>query len=371
MPEHHTEAASKVDFSHIRYAQVWEDADILLDALNIPEGSICVSICSAGDNALAMLTRHPKKVYAVDLNPTQIHCLKLRIAAFKTLTHDELLELIGSRKSNRRETLYQKCRNELEDDSRRFWESFPEHITNGIGHAGKFERYFATFRTKVLPLVHSAKSIDALLENKPPEQRLEFYENNWNTWRWRLLFRIFFSRTVMGRLGRDPALFKYVEGKVADRILARTRHALTELDTSANPYLQWILKGTHIDALPCYLREANFNTIRKNIEHIEPRLCTLEELCEELPEQSVSGFNLSDIFEYMSEANTEALLKRLLKSSANGCRFAYWNMLAPRNRPHSLASQLSPCQNLAESLFEQDKAFFYSRFVVEEVRPHE
>ena len=70
-----------------------------------------------------------------------------------------------------------------------------------------------------------------------------------DTWRWRILFRLFFSRVVMGRLGRDPSFFRYVEGSVADRILARTRHALTALNPADYPYLQWILTGHH--HVPC------------------------------------------------------------------------------------------------------------------------
>jgi S-adenosylmethionine-diacylglycerol 3-amino-3-carboxypropyl transferase len=42
-------------------------------------------------------------------------------------------------------------------------------------------------------------------------------------------------------------------------------------------------------------------------------------------------------------------------------------MLAPRSRPESLAMRFRPLDELARELFAQDKAFFYSRFVVEEV----
>jgi len=77
----------------------------------------------------------------------------------------------------------------------------------------------------MLPWVHSRNTISQVLEAKTHDERKVFYENSWNTWRWRLLFQFFFSRFMMGRLGRDPAFFKYVEGSVADRILTRTRHA--------------------------------------------------------------------------------------------------------------------------------------------------
>ena len=66
-----SEAAARADFSQIRYAQCWEDADVLLEALDIEPGEVCLSIGSAGDNTLALLTRQPERVIAIDLNPVQ------------------------------------------------------------------------------------------------------------------------------------------------------------------------------------------------------------------------------------------------------------------------------------------------------------
>jgi len=51
-----SEIAGKATFDHIRYAQLWEDADVLTAALGDCKGGTLVSICAAGDNALAMLT---------------------------------------------------------------------------------------------------------------------------------------------------------------------------------------------------------------------------------------------------------------------------------------------------------------------------
>ena len=51
-----SEAAANADFSRIRYAQCWEDADVLLDALDVQPGDTCLSIASAGDNSLALLS---------------------------------------------------------------------------------------------------------------------------------------------------------------------------------------------------------------------------------------------------------------------------------------------------------------------------
>ena len=362
-----TEAAERADFTRIRYAQCWEDADVLLDALAVREGDVCLSIASAGDNSFSLLTANPAKVVAVDLNPAQLHCCELRKAAYRELDHDELLQLIGSRPCEDRSFLYVQCREALPDDARQFWDSRPDLIAPGIGGVGKFEDYFAMFRTRVLPWLHSRKKVDQLLASKPLADRRTFYRQQWHTWRWRMMFKLFFSRRVMGRFGRDPAFFKYVEGSVGDRILARSAHALSELSPAENPYLQWILTGRHTTALPHALRPENFDTIRRNLDRIEFRLMSIEQYLAANPDVRIDRYNLSDIFEYMSPENYEKLLTLLVDRSTPGGRLAYWNMLVPRSRPDSLASRLTPLKELSERLLLQDKAFFYSRFVVEEV----
>jgi S-adenosylmethionine-diacylglycerol 3-amino-3-carboxypropyl transferase len=361
-----SEAAERADFSNIRYAQCWEDADVLLRALEPGPGKSCLSIASAGDNTLALLAGGPERVLAIDLSDAQLACLELRVAAYRTLQHGELLELIGAIPSGQRQRFYDACRQHLSSGCLRFWDERRSLIDGGIGNAGKFERYFTTFRTRILPLIHNSKRLRELFQPKSKELRVQFYEQHWNNLRWNLLFRIFFSRRVMGAMGRDPEFFRYVEGDVAERILSRARYAMTELAPAENPYLQWIMRGERDGALPFAWREENFEAIRRNLGALEWRQCALEEVLDR--EDGFDAFNLSDIFEYMSIERYDQLLGRIVARSRPGARLAYWNMLAPRRRPESLAGSLEPLSELSACLFKKDKAFFYSAFVVERVR---
>jgi S-adenosylmethionine-diacylglycerol 3-amino-3-carboxypropyl transferase len=363
-----SEAAGRADFSAIRYAQVWEDADILLEALDVRAGDVCVSIASAGDNTLALLTKQPSRVIALDLSPAQLGCLELRVAAYRTLKHPELLELIGSRPSSRRKELYGRCRSLLPGTTREFWDQQQDAIENGIGGAGKFERYFGVFRNRVLPLVHSRRTVAELLQPKALKSRRIFYEERWDTWRWRLLFRLFFSRTVMGKLGRDPAFFHYVEHDVAASLLERTKRALTELDPADNPYVHWILTGRHGDALPCALRPEHFDTIRAGLDRLEWHCLSVEEFLDRSSERAFDCYNLSDLFEYVSVEHYHRMLESILRRSRPGARLAYWNMLAPRRAPEHMAPRLRPLDDLAEALHRRDRAFFYMALRVEQVQ---
>jgi len=352
------QANLEADFSIIRYAQCWEDADVLLQALDVQPGDHCLSIASAGDNALAMLARSPARVVALDLSPAQLACLQLRVAAYRELAHGELLELLGLAPSQQRPALYRRCRGLLPGDFRQFWDKRPEDVAAGVGQVGKLERYLATFRRCLLPLIHPRSRVEALLESRPREAREDFYSRQWDTRRWRLLFRLFFSRFAMGRLGRDPSFFNHVEGTVADRIMTRCRHALTHLDPSRNPYLQWILLGEDLRVLPFALRPENFDAIRRNLPALEVRHESVDDFLTRQTSDSFDSFNLSDIFEYVPLDAYHGALRQLARVGRPGARLAYWNLLVPRQRPSTMADQLHPLIDLSRRLHSRDAAHF-------------
>lgn len=362
-----SEIAAKAVFTTIRYAQCWEDADILLDALCVQPHHTCLSIASAGDNTLAILSRGPQRVIAVDLSAAQLACLELRVAAYRRLDYPQLPEFIGARPSARRPDLYALCRPELSLHAQRFWDARGEAIAGGFGNAGKFERYLRIFGTRILPLLQSRTARSGLLQPRTQAEREHFYDACWDNWRWRAAFRLFFSRRLMGALSRDPHFFQYVTDDVAASLLARTRYALTVLDPAENPYLQWIVLGHADPALPYALRAENFQAIRANLDRLEWRGQALEELLADAQTPRFDCFNLSDIFEYMSPENYADLLRQICERARPKARLAYWNMMVPRRRPKSLADRLDPLDDLAAALYRRDKAFFYRDFVVEEV----
>lgn len=362
-----SEIQDRARFDIIRYAQCWEDADILIEGLDVQSGDVCLSIASAGDNALAMLTKNPARVIALDLSPAQLECVVLRVAAYKHLNYDELLQFMGSSPCGDRKSLFRKCQPSLSVQNISFWESRLSDVEKyGIAGVGKFEHYFRLFKNYMHPLVHSSVVTESLLRPKSLEDRQSFYKQSWDTLRWRILLKLFFSRKMMGKHGRDPAFFNYVEDSVSTHVDRRTKHALTILEPAHNPYLQWILTGTHRTALPCALRPDNFDVIRDNLNRLEWRLQSVEDFV--AGGEKVDAFNLSDIFEYMSIDTYTELYGQLMLASNPGARLAYWNMMVPRSLPEVYADRVIQHTALAHNLFLQDKAFFYSRFVIEEVK---
>jgi S-adenosylmethionine-diacylglycerol 3-amino-3-carboxypropyl transferase len=360
-----SDIANRASFDFVRYANCWEDTDILLEALQIQKGDRCLSIASSGDNSLSMLVHDPEIVVAFDLNPTQLACLELRIAAFKHLSYTKVLELLGVRESTAQNRLFSTIQKSLSPDAADYFEKNWDEIGGEIVSFGKFEQYFSLFRTKVLPLIHRKQTIHELLQEKDIKARERFYEKKWNTFRYRLLFQIFFSKFVMGKLGRDPAFFSHAKGDLAKRLLKRVEHAVVTLPTHTNPYLNFIMTGNFTNAaLPHYLREENFTKIKDNIDRISLFHGDLSQVCESW-EEGFDAFNLSDIFEYMSINLTEEAFSILEQSSRGSARIAFWNMMVDRFIPEK--SRFSIDSALSEKLFCKDNAFFYKRFIVGQI----
>ena len=242
----HPGVATRADFSAIRYAQCWEDADVLVEALAPAAGQTLVSIASAGDNTLALLTGSPARVIAIDLNPAQLACLELRVAAYRELAHGSVLELIGSRPSPDRRALYTRCRSQL---SRTRARSGTRAATRssaasaGRGSSNATSRIFrrgAAARARPRPREPTAGRRHARRARAVLPRRVGH-----------LALALDVPAVLLAR-GDGPArarpgVLPHVEGSVAARILARTRHALTVLDPADNPYLHWILSGRHSD----------------------------------------------------------------------------------------------------------------------------
>jgi len=363
-----SEIQGKAGFEFVRYAQCWEDTDIVLEAMNIKPGDTCLSIASAGDNSLAMLAHSPAKVVALDLNPSQLALLELKAAAFKHLSHQNMLVLLGYRQGKNRLSLFDEILPHLSHSSQLYWCDHVSDIEFGVAARGKFERYFDIFRVFSLPLTHSQRTVDELLKPKAPAEREQFYKHKWNTFRWRALFKVFFSEIVMGALGRDPSFFQYAEGGLPAQLMTWTRKALVDQDPSKNPYLHWILKGEFGSVLPNFLREENFEAIKANVDKLEWHQKSIEEYLSDAPDVKFDSFNLSDVFEYMSEDNYKSIMKLIADASQSDARVIYWNMMAPRTSERAGLEDLRPMTEIANELFKRNNTFFYSKFIVEEVK---
>lgn len=355
----------------INYSQCWEDPDVLVKSLKVTELDDILSVTSGGDNVLTLALENPKSITAIDVNPTQNYLLELKLAAIKNLEYKDFLEFLGVHTSMRRTEIFSTLKQNLSDDSRKWWENNLPLIKNGIIHAGKFENYLAFFRTKVLPFIHSEQIIHKLLSLKTAETQKRFYDENWDTLRWRLIFRLFFNKTFLDWFGRAPQSFTYTQIKdVASHYLKRTGYALTEVSVVHNYFLHFILTGTYLnhDDLPPYLKQKNFGQLKDVVDKIKIVTCNVAKFLSSRHDDSFSKFNFSDIFETMSDDQKDALFKNLVRAGRNGSIIVYWNNLVERHHPGFLDEYILADAETANALHQNDRTFFYSRLIIESIK---
>lgn len=340
----------KPDFSFIRYANCWEDADLLYKNLKPSKGDNILSIASAGDNSLGFLAFDPNLVVAFDVNPTQLFLSELKQKAIQYLDYEDVLKFLGVNGCNDRLLYFNSIQPNLSPDAQVYFKNNLNLIQNGIIYSGKFENYFKLFSRYVLPLIHSKSTIDALFRPKNAQQQLDFYNKKWNNRRWKWLFKLFFSKTVMGKFGRDPAFFNEVKSNVGDEIFKRAEYHLSSVLVSQNHFLEFQLKGAFKLGLPFYLRPENFHSIKANIHKIKFDKAYLTEI----PlNEKFDCFNLSNIFEYMNVETFKQQADHIKLLANPQAKIAYWNLLVQR--------QLDRCDNNYKAIpvNGNDLCFFY------------
>ncbi len=339
----------------LRYACCWEDADLLLQGFGSLAGSTVLSIGSGGDNTFSLLSQNPEKVVCLDVNKVQLATVRLKLAAFKTLPHKDFLEFLGFTKG---EPLihWPFVQNELSAEDSQFWESNTEWISARLVRQGKFEKYLLLFQQRVLPWIHNQKRVSELFQGKSASEQQHFYDSKWNNWRWRIFTRIFFSRPVMGRVGRDPEFLKQVKGNVGEMIKKRINSHLKSTACQQNYFLKFMLQGDFGQNLPHYAREENFEAIKANLHKLE----FFEGPLEDYPHRGeFTHLNLSNIFEYQSEEeftkNAECLERLMTK---NG-KAAYWNLMVPRDL---VLIKTESFESISSQQLKPDFGFFYRSF---------
>ncbi len=342
-----------VDFSFIRYANCWEDTTLLIgNTLPKPNESV-LSIASAGDNSLAFLAFDPKEVLAFDINATQLYLTELKQKAIKHLSYEEVLEMLGFVVSKHRIELFYSIQKYLSIEASKYFHKHIVLIENGVIHQGKFENYFRLFRIWFLPFIHSHKTIDKMFEIKSEPEQVEFYHNNWNTWRWRLLFKLFFSKKVLGKYGRDPQFFNENKLPVAETIFRQAERHLQSTEVFRNYYLDYQLRGVFKVKLPFYLMPDNFQKVKINIDKLELFLGVLTDVP---VERKFDIMNLSNIFEYMDVATFKVQKNHIATMSKSNTRIAYWNLLVKREL-NALDTRFNKLPVRGEDL-----CFFYQSF---------
>jgi S-adenosylmethionine-diacylglycerol 3-amino-3-carboxypropyl transferase len=344
----------------LMFTQSWEDPACDLAALRPQPGETILAIMSGCDNVIGFLLSDPAEVIAVDLNPAQTYLFELKRAAIHRLSHAEMLNLLGARAGDGRQRLYQQLRGDLSPAALEFWDARPKWFDQGLLSRGGFERYYALCRT-LLRIVIGRRRLERLFTLRLAQQR-EFYDQVWNTWRWRALLRIACSKYVLGKR-LDPTWFAHAEITSFGKHFARlAEHAVAELPARSNYFLAQLFLGRYLDedTVPDYLRAEHFETIRRRLYRITPVTADVCAAIEALAPQSVDCFALSNVFEYSPRELFNQTLSEMARAARSGARFCLRNLLAPRRLADN--PWFAVDAELSARLRDADRGFIYSGF---------
>jgi betaine lipid synthase len=104
------------------YAFTWEDSRVDSRLLKITSEDVILAITSAGDNILSYALERPKRIHAVDLNPSQNHLLELKVAAFRGLEYADMWKIFGEgRHENFHNLLLERLSPHLSSQAFDYW----------------------------------------------------------------------------------------------------------------------------------------------------------------------------------------------------------------------------------------------------------
>jgi S-adenosylmethionine-diacylglycerol 3-amino-3-carboxypropyl transferase len=278
------------------------------------------------------------------------------------------LEFLGVHPSERRKALYDKLRPGFSEEEESYWDSKLSDINRGIIHCGRYERYMHLLKN-IFRILIGESVINELFNATSQEQRLQLFNKKWDNFRWRIFCRIFLSRTFASLLF-DKAFYKYLDHDFSFEKYYRSavKRAVTELPLKRNYFLAYILLGNYFENnLPPYLKSENFDLIRNRVNRIESVTSGCIEYFRSLPPGSISKFNFTNIFEWMSIDEFSDLLSETVRVATHGAIITYRNHLVTRRRPENLADHIFPDEKLSAELHDRDLSFIYKAYVVEQI----
>ena len=311
---------------YIHYSNCHEDIEFVMTAVKNNPKSI-LSIASGLDNCLALLLLDPNEITAIDGNITQIYLCNLKKLAIERLNYNDYLVFLGVKEGDSLK-LYESIKSGLDSETRAY---FDEHVylisQIKLVNCGRFEYYFNVFKNKVLPLIHSEKTIQEFFTCKDLQTQRKFYLEKFNNLRFKLMFKIFFSQAIMKKIGRDKEFFKYNKGSLSSMLKSQFENCIFNNLNGENPYLQYVVLNKFITPIS-YLKEENYNIIKSRISRLKIKKITFEEQIKSGEKYDL--MYLSDIFEYMSESKTAELSTPIFNALNSGGQIVFFNMMNTR-----------------------------------------
>ena len=356
----------------IRYAQSWEDYKVIECGLQVKKNDTIVAIISSGDNLLNLLRFEPAAMYGFDINPAQINEVKLKITAIEQLSYPEFLTFLGyTGTEQQRVRLFHLLTNHLDNDTYTFWNQHINLLTRGLAFQGGFERDFSFLRYFIRFFL--AEEYFHYVTAQTRKERQVIFEKKIGRPILKVLTKIFINNRVMTHLLYPKRAIQYIPSSFNfnDCFWRKITRACIDIGCVNNPYLYWIFTGTVLEDRHYwqpYLQEKHYATLRqqtKKIHIFEQDLCSG---LKELESDSIDAFYISDIFEWMSQAEMEKTLFEIVRVAKKKARIISFVLNYDKEIPQHLHKIVDINEIKSLELFKQERVGLYSKINLLEVK---
>ncbi len=368
-------------FDGLVYNQIWEDPRVDLQALNLDADSRLLTISSGGCNVLNYLTAKPHFIHAVDLNFSHICFTRLKLAALKYLpTYADYFNFYGhADRSENIHLYYRYIQAHLDEDTRQYWESSSlfrhpriHYFSDNLYHHGTMS-FFIGLANRLSKWF--ARDPKELLEINDPQERERFFDQH---------FASFFERWPTKLLGKMPFLFyglgippqqfeamkQECNGALNRLYYRRIKRLVCDFPIEEN-YFAWqaFTRRYDIDkrkAIPDYLKEEHYETIRSQVDRIELTFTSLIDYLKQQPDRCLNRFVFLDSQDWMNAETITELWSEIARTGMPGSRIIFRTAsdvspvelaLPPDLRQRFIYEEKRSCE-----LFKQDRSAIYGGF---------
>ena len=326
-------------FSGLVYPQIWEDADVDMQAMELGPKHSIVTIGSGGCNMVAYLSSAPQAIDVVDLNPHHIALNRLKLAAYRHLpTHNDVVRLFGMDQVGTNSASYDMfVAANLDQATRAYWERRSmtgrrriEVLNGNIYRTGLLGRFIGAGH--LLARLHGVNLTDFVKARSLREQR-QFFETEIAPLFNKPLIRFITSRkSSLFGLGIPPQQYdELARGAEGGSIAPVLRQRLEKLACHfplRDNHFAWQAfarryPATHEGSLPTYLRPENYLTIRDNVERVTVHHASFTELLAKKPTASVDRYVLLDAQDWMTDVQLNELWSEISRTAAPGARVIF------------------------------------------------
>ena len=352
------------------FAQVREDPCLEIEALAPLHDAKVVVVSSGGCTALSLLAAGAARVTAVDLNASQNHLVELKVAALRRLTMPEIMSFFGVARGTpeRRLRTYETIRPLLSERTASFWDAHQSMLGRGALACGVSEQFISMVVKVVKVFIHGRRKIERLLSLQSLEQQRQFFDREWNTRRWRLLFPALLNRWTFNR-AYDPAFFREVENpSFAAHFQRLLEHALCDVPVRSNYFLHQMLLGTYPirvpDGVPPYLERTQREILRTRLDCLELVDGGYGEYLATQEDSSIDAMALSNICEWLDQTGIDQLFEQVVRVSKPGARMCFRNFVGHTEIPERFRNAIVEDPDAGKRAILSDRSCLQSRIVI-------